>query len=116
MSYFIYKNYIFRDCTGWETADDDFLQLFLLQTRNKRTKILIAHEKDVCTKCQAFADYAKFRTQIVFDFKVLRPLRGDTAQVIHNGQSYGGMNNYGGGNQMFSGGTLNFMSSPNRTL
>lgn len=51
MTYFVSKNYIFRNYANWPVLKDDFLQLFLLQKRNLHARILVAEEETICNGC-----------------------------------------------------------------
>lgn len=53
MCFFISHNYIFREYEPGQTIDDDFIQLFLLQERNRPSEIVISSPP--CDSCSAFA-------------------------------------------------------------
>lgn len=63
MSLFVRRNYVFRDYEeGQSDVKDDFLQLFMLQPRNRTAKILIS--KRPCESCKSFRDYIDRRLGI----------------------------------------------------
>ncbi|KAL6905114.1 hypothetical protein GGI43DRAFT_398908 [Trichoderma evansii] len=69
MCYFVKKNYIFRDYKGQSDVDDDFLQLFMLQPRNRRAMVVAS--KDPCSSCKDLRDWIFQRLGICFIFAEL---------------------------------------------
>jgi len=69
MSYFIKKNYIFRNYKEGDTIEDDSLQLFMLQPRQKRAQIIVS--KKPCESCEKFAVCIRTKLGITFDFRTL---------------------------------------------
>lgn len=69
MSFFVQKNCIFRKYVEEELVKDDFLQLFMLQQRNKEAQIIVSNEP--CKSCMAFAECIRQRLGIQFDIRTL---------------------------------------------
>ncbi|KAK4246831.1 hypothetical protein C7999DRAFT_41811 [Corynascus novoguineensis] len=70
MCFFVMRNYIFRDYKSGETVNDDFLQLFMLQPRNQRARIIVSHEP--CLSCVKLKDCIRAKLDIEFELKVVR--------------------------------------------
>jgi hypothetical protein len=71
MCFFVTKNYIFRDYEeGEREVEDDFLQLFMLQPRNRHAEIIISNAP--CLSCMNLRDCIRERLGIDFDFKQLQ--------------------------------------------
>lgn len=73
MSFFVSRNYLFRDYYECEKVMDDFLQLFLLQERNRRAHIIVSAVP--CPSCQRFARHIEQTLGIRFDFVPLEVMR-----------------------------------------
>ena len=57
------RNYIFRDyAEGKKDIKDDFLQLFMLQPRNRTAKLLVSNKP--CASCLGFRGYILKRIEI----------------------------------------------------
>lgn len=69
MCFFISRNYIFREYEPGQTVDDDFLQLFLLQERNRHSEIAISSPP--CDSCSAFAKQTLHALDITFKLSPL---------------------------------------------
>jgi len=54
MCFFVMRNYIFPDHKSGETVKDDFLQLFMLQPRNQRARIIVSQKP--CSSCLELKD------------------------------------------------------------
>ncbi|KID77395.1 uncharacterized protein G6M90_00g097810 [Metarhizium brunneum] len=65
MCFFVTRNYIFRNFeAGQVQYGDDFLQLFMLQERNRQAKIIVSQEP--CPSCRALRDRILDRLGIDF--------------------------------------------------
>ncbi|KAK9439217.1 ankyrin repeat protein [Metarhizium brunneum] len=65
MCFFVRRNYIFRNFeAGQVQYGDDFLQLFMLQERNRQAKIIVSQEP--CPSCRALRDRILDRLGIDF--------------------------------------------------
>ena len=71
MCFFVRRNYLFRNITAGPVKDD-FLQLFLLQQRNRQASIIIS--KDPCSSCSLLRDRIRAALGINFTFVIL-PVR-----------------------------------------
>lgn len=70
MSFFVRRNYIFRNFKAGQVRDcDDFLQLFMLQERNRQAEIVVS--RTPCPSCRALRDCIRDRLGINFPFRVL---------------------------------------------
>jgi hypothetical protein len=69
MSYFVRKNYIFRDYEEGDIVADGFLQLFMLQPRHKRAQIIVS--KTPCESCEEFAESIRTKLGVTFYFRTL---------------------------------------------
>ncbi|QLI70479.1 uncharacterized protein G6M90_00g068580 [Metarhizium brunneum] len=70
MCFFVRRNYIFRNIAdGHKSGVDDFLQLFMLQERNRQVEIVVS--KTPCDSCRALRDCIRERLGINFAFRVL---------------------------------------------
>ncbi|CRG91087.1 hypothetical protein PISL3812_08135 [Talaromyces islandicus] len=73
MGFFLRRNYLFREYCDGDTVKDDFLQLFLLQKRNRQASIIISSPP--CDSCKSLADYVLRTLDIHFNFIVLEVSR-----------------------------------------
>lgn len=63
------RNYIFRNIADGHKSDvDDFLQLFMLQERNRQAEIVVSQTP--CRSCRALRDCIRDRLRINFSFRV----------------------------------------------
>jgi hypothetical protein len=69
MCFFLRRNYIFRNYDDRQEVHDDFLQLFLLQEKNRRAQIIVSN--DPCESCRALRDCILERLGIEFVFDEL---------------------------------------------
>jgi hypothetical protein len=73
MYFFIHRNYLFRDYHDGDTVQDDFLQLFMLQERNRSAQIIISSPP--CPSCRSLADHISRTLGVNFDLKALEVSR-----------------------------------------
>jgi len=74
ISFFVRRNYLFRDYIEEEEqpethVNDEFLQLFLLQPRNRTAEILVSNKP--CASCLRYASFIHERIGIEFSFRQL---------------------------------------------
>ncbi|KAF7134028.1 hypothetical protein CNMCM5793_005608 [Aspergillus hiratsukae] len=65
MCFFIRHNYLFREYHDGDTIQDDFLQLFMLQERNRSAQIIISSPP--CPDCKRLADHISRTLDVHFD-------------------------------------------------
>ncbi|KAK2754208.1 hypothetical protein FQN54_007087 [Arachnomyces sp. PD_36] len=73
MCFFIRRNYLFREYPDGVTVQDDFLQLFLLQKRNRHAEIIISSPP--CDSCEGFMNHVSQTLDIHFNLIVLEVSR-----------------------------------------
>lgn len=65
MCFFMRRNYIFRNFKAGQVLDsDNFLQLLMLQERNRQAKIVVSQKP--CPSCRALRDRLLDRLEIDF--------------------------------------------------
>ncbi|KAH6617488.1 ankyrin repeat protein [Chaetomium tenue] len=69
MCFYVKRNYIFRDYREGDTVKDDFLQLFLLQPRNRGAHVIVS--KTPCDSCTKLRECIRSKLDVKFDFVVV---------------------------------------------
>lgn len=70
MCFFVRRNYVFRHVEeGQDSVYDDFLQLLMLQERNRQADIVVSNTP--CSSCRALRDCIRERLGINFTFREL---------------------------------------------